>query len=178
MKKVVLTIALALLPALSFAQTSSFTFSGKALGYLSGSNALVAADAAVTKSFSFLPKGLVTRTDNILLSADASNSSIASFNLAGFQYKLPIDAALTKLKLDPVKFDVYAVGEFGTDTVAAGVSKSYSAAFGANYATSDSVTINLFEVRYLHGPVPVGNNADGSVQNVTNGVALSVGLTF
>ncbi|MDE1940886.1 MAG: hypothetical protein KGI66_02090 [Patescibacteria group bacterium] len=177
LKIATLFLSFCLLPLSAFAQ-SSFTVSGKALGYLSGGNALVAADAAVTKSFSFLPKGLVTRTDNIVLSASASNSSLAVFDMAGFQYKLPADAVLTKLKLDPTKFDVYATGAFGTDTVAAGVTKAYSGAFGVNYATSSSVTLNLFEVRYLHGPVPIGNNTDGSVHSVMNGVALSVGLTF
>lgn len=175
MKKVIGLLAiLVMVSGMGFAQTSTnkFTLSGKALGYVAGGTGLVAADAAAEIKFD-AKAPYAARTDNIILSTQSNTSNLAVFDLAGLEYTLPASKVFTALKLDPKKFSAYAFGEFGSDTTATGVAQAYSAGGGVNYAVNDSVTANLFEVRYLHGPVPISPS-----QTVSNGVAVSVGFSF
>lgn len=163
--------------AMSFGQNpaNKFTLSGKALGYVAGGQALMAADAVAEVKIS---DTLEARTDNIILSTGTSNANIAAFDLAGLQYTLPASKLFTAVKLDPAKYQAYAFGEGGSLTRAAGVTNGFSAGVGVNYQISNSVTANLFEVRYLHGPVPIGVDPTGNTTYSTNGVAFSIGLSF
>lgn len=178
MKKFIAVMVFTLVALPVFGQNATkFSISGRALGYAGGGAKLVAADAVSKINIS--PKFSI-RTDSVILSAAASEASLASFNVAGVEVPIPASKLIDKLGLDSSKYELYAVGEAGAVTNAAGTSRAFSAGIGANYhpASTPKVEVNLFEVRWLHGAVPIGNLPDGSPRYVRDGVALSVGVTF
>ncbi|HLI02749.1 MAG TPA: hypothetical protein VFC10_07390 [Terriglobia bacterium] len=165
-------IALILFPAALAAQTQTkFSISGKALGFSAGGTGVAAADAVSAVQIS---PNLTVRNDNIILS-DPSSPSIAAFELGGAQYDLPLSGVLKKTFLDPAKYKLYAVAEGGIVTSSLGQSPAASAGIGLNYypQSAPAVVINLFEARWINGRVPVS-----AARTATNGIAVSIGLTF
>lgn len=150
---------------------TSFSLTGKALGYMANGTGLVAADAVA--DFQITPN-LFIQNDNIILSTQAS-ASIAAFSLGGVKYDLPLSNILKSTALNPANFKFYALGQAGSVTSAVSTNLAASAGFGLDYypPSTPSVSVNLFQVQYLRGPVPMSN---GSV--VQNGVAVSVGISF
>lgn len=168
----IVTLMLAVVP---LSAQSKFQLSGKALGYVGGGTGLIAADAVsetkVSPQFSL-------RTDSIFISAAADQANLASFNLAGVSVPIPAEKLFKKFGLDATKYSVYGLAEGGTVTSAAGTTRAFSAGAGVTRALSDAVTLNVFEARWLNGPVPVGNLAGGGVKYANNGFAISVGVTI
>ncbi len=173
MKKFALVLLAMALGSPLFAQTSTrFSLSGNALGYVGGGQSLIAADAVSAVQIS---PNLTIRNDNIVLSTANSNASVATFFLGGAQYDLPLGKILSKTFLNPDNYKFYVVGQAGYVNSPATGNLAESAGGGLNYfpPSHPSVGINLFEVRWLHGNVPVDN-----LHIVNNGLAVSVGLTF
>lgn len=179
MKKLFAVVTLVLaFSGLGVAQTGAkFSLSGKALGYVAGGSSLIAADAVSAVQIS--PR-LTLRNDNIILSTAASNASIAQFFLGGAQYELPLEKVMSKTFLKPDNYKFYVVGEAGYTNSPASGNLAESFGGGLNYfpSSAPSIGVNLFEVRWLHGKVPVQNSVAGGTQFVSNGIAVSVGLTF
>ena len=166
MKKLSLLLISLLMAVPIWCQTShSFTLDGKAMGYSGGGSALVAADAGAEI---VLTPVLSARQDNIILSTQDSQSNLASFSVGGIEYK-------PSLKLLPKEYQFYALGEAGVVATGLATTPAYSVGGGLNYnpPSQPSLSVNLFEVRWLHGAVPVGN---GKVNS--NGVAFAIGVSF
>jgi hypothetical protein len=163
-------LSLLLVPCFSFGQagvinTTRFTVTGKALGYSGGGAALVAADAGAEVR---LNDQFSARQDNIILSTAVNDANMATFSLGGPEWYPTIKAL-------PAQFRLYAFGEAGIVASSLSTTPAYSVGGGMNYYPSShpSVAVNLFEVRWLHGNVPVGI---GKVAQ--NGVAFAVGVSF
>lgn len=168
---------LALAATMGFGQTTNrFSLSGNALGYIASGTKLAAADAVALIKFD-ANSPYTLRNDNIIISGGSANANLAVFNLAGVQADLPVSKVLTSLKLDPSKVSVYAFGEGGSVTSANGTTQAFSGGLGAEYQVSPSVSVTVFEVRYLRGEVPIGA-VGGTPNYAQNGVALSVGFSF
>lgn len=174
---VVMCAALMLaMPVLAQTQSTAqrkVQISGKVLGIMGGGTGLVAADAGTV--FDISPQ-FSPRTDSIFVSAAASQANIASYNLAGAQRPFSVAAIFKKLGLDGANYIGYVFGEIGTVTNAAGTSRAYSAGAGLDRKLPDGFTLNLFEARWLHGPVAVGDTPGGAPRYLKDTVAFSIGL--
>lgn len=184
------------LPALGQSAVSSnsglqgvkFSISGEALGYVGGGQSLIAADAVDETRIS---PALSLRNDNIILSSASSHASIAVFALGGPMVYLPFQKIMSKTFLDPNHYKFYAVGEGGIVTSGAGQSLAESLGGGLDYFPSgpSGLVVNLFDVRWLHGQVPIGDRTVSVIQQAGstgtpvaspifagNGIAISVGI--
>lgn len=63
-------------------------------------------------------------------------------------------------------------------TDAGATTKAYGTGPGVYCGLSATTSLNLFEVHWLDGPVPVGSLPDGSPYYASNSLEISAGFTF
>lgn len=200
MRKLLLVLLLLAAPAAAQCQTATttttptqanpfpeqkFTIQGKVAGLSVGGTQLIAADAVACIGIS---QSVQLREDNILISlpttstpttTNASAGPLGSIFLAGVQPNLPNLFPKTSFLGGP-NFQWYALGQMGVSRSGANQTIAESAGLGLNYrpSTSNPTSINIFELAWVHGSIPIGANADGTPKFGNNAIRVSVGIGF
>lgn len=155
-----------------------FSLAGKVSGLSVSGERFVAADAEVRLA---LTPHWALRQDTLLVmtsDTDRQTGPVAQIYTAGLEYTTPNPLARCSCFLaDSSRWRWYITAQLGVSRTAANQVIAARVGGGLRYQATDRTRLDVFELGWLHGAVPVATTPEG-VRYGSNGIFVSVGIHY